>query len=53
MAQCGQVPELKSRLPGNPAHSDRCWLTPEQKQRLRVVDGQFGLAAPSTEVVGG
>jgi hypothetical protein len=40
------VPALESRIPDVPDHADRCWLTPEQKRKLRVVDGQIGLAAP-------
>jgi peptide/nickel transport system ATP-binding protein/oligopeptide transport system ATP-binding protein len=43
--RCRDVPELLGR--GSEAdHFDRCWLEPEQKQRLRVVDGQIGLRAP-------
>jgi peptide/nickel transport system ATP-binding protein/oligopeptide transport system ATP-binding protein len=44
--KCDQVPALESRIQDAPGHADRCWLTPEQKRELRVVDGQVGLAAP-------
>jgi peptide/nickel transport system ATP-binding protein len=44
--KCKEVPGLEARLPENPAHRDRCWLTPEQKQTLRVVEGRIGLEAP-------
>jgi len=36
--KCTQVPALEQRLP-EPGHQDRCWLAPEDKKRLRVVDG--------------
>ncbi|MHA3024087.1 ABC transporter ATP-binding protein [Mycobacterium sp. BMJ-28] len=29
-----------------PLHRDRCWLSPEQKSTLRVVDGRIGLRKP-------
>jgi oligopeptide/dipeptide ABC transporter ATP-binding protein len=44
--KCDEVPALVSRIPDAPNHSDRCWLTPEEKRERRVVDGQVGLAAP-------
>ncbi|MCW2967702.1 MAG: oligopeptide/dipeptide transporter, ATPase subunit [Solirubrobacteraceae bacterium] len=41
--KCKEVPALEQRI-AEPGHDDRCWLTPEQKQRLRVVEGdQIGL----------
>jgi peptide/nickel transport system ATP-binding protein len=43
--KCDQVPPLESRVEGEPGHSDRCWLTPEEKRARRMVDGQIGLAA--------
>jgi len=46
-AQCSQVPELISRVPDAPGHTDRCWLEPERKRSLRNVEGGIGLAAPS------
>ncbi len=44
--RCGEVPELAAHLPNAPDHLDRCWLSPEQKRKLRVVGDQIGLAAP-------
>jgi peptide/nickel transport system ATP-binding protein/oligopeptide transport system ATP-binding protein len=43
--KCEEKPELEQRG-GDPGHLDRCWLEPEAKKRLRVVEGQIGLAAP-------
>jgi oligopeptide/dipeptide ABC transporter ATP-binding protein len=45
-AKCAEVPGLEARLPDDPDHRDRCWLTPEQKKRLREVEGRIGLEAP-------
>ena len=44
--KCKEVPGLEAHLPGDPNHRDRCWLTPEQKQTLRVVEGRIGLEEP-------
>ena len=44
--RCDEVPPLEARRTDAPEHADRCWLTPEQKRESRLVDGQFGLAAP-------
>ena len=44
--RCGEVPELAAHLPNAPDHLDRCWLSPEQKRKLRMVGDQIGLAAP-------
>ena len=44
--KCKEVPGLEARMPGEAAHRDRCWLTPEQKQKLREVEGRIGLEAP-------
>ena len=50
-SKCIEVPPLAARLEGKPEHSDRCWLTPEQKKELREVrPGEIGLAAKSTGV---
>jgi peptide/nickel transport system ATP-binding protein/oligopeptide transport system ATP-binding protein len=46
-ARCIELPGLDSRLDDAPMHGDRCWLTPEQKRQLRVVDGRIGLQAQS------
>jgi peptide/nickel transport system ATP-binding protein/oligopeptide transport system ATP-binding protein len=46
-AKCTQVPALEARLAEEPAHRDRCWLTPEQKRAKREVEGQIGLEAPA------
>jgi peptide/nickel transport system ATP-binding protein/oligopeptide transport system ATP-binding protein len=44
--KCDEVPTLDARIADAPGHADRCWLTPEEKRERRLVDGQFGLAAP-------
>jgi peptide/nickel transport system ATP-binding protein/oligopeptide transport system ATP-binding protein len=44
--KCSEVPGLEARLPADPNHRDRCWLTPEQKKKLREVEGRIGLEAP-------
>ena len=50
-AKCVEVPPLEARVEGSSEHSDRCWLTPEQKKQLREVrPGEIGLAAKSTGV---
>jgi peptide/nickel transport system ATP-binding protein len=46
--RCAEVPELIARLADAPDHLDRCWLEPERKRKLRVVDDQIGLAAEGT-----
>jgi peptide/nickel transport system ATP-binding protein/oligopeptide transport system ATP-binding protein len=43
--KCSEVPGLEPRLPDQPRHCDRCWLGPEQKRALRVVEGRIGLQA--------
>jgi oligopeptide/dipeptide ABC transporter ATP-binding protein len=45
--RCFQPPPLEPRAAG---HRDRCWLDPEDKRRLRMVDGQIGLAAEGTVI---
>ena len=41
-----KVPELASRLPGEPEHRDRCWLSVEEKRsRREVAEGEIGLGA--------
>jgi len=45
--KCKQTPGLDPRA-GVPGHLDRCWLPPEKKRTLRVVQGdQIGLEAPA------
>jgi peptide/nickel transport system ATP-binding protein len=44
--KCSEVPGLESRLADDPNHRDRCWLTPEQKKKLREVEGRIGLEEP-------
>ena len=44
--KCKEVPGLEVRLPEDPNHRDRCWLTPGQKRKLRDVEGRIGLEAP-------
>ncbi len=45
--RCTQMPALEARTEAAPEHLDRCWLTPEQKQELREVNGRIGLEAPA------
>src|SRR5688500_12284384 len=43
-ARCTEVPALEVRG-AEPGHEDRCWLDPEEKRALRVVEGdRIGLA---------
>jgi oligopeptide/dipeptide ABC transporter ATP-binding protein len=44
--KCSQVPGLDARLSADPKHLDRCWLDPQQKQTLRVIEGRIGLEEP-------
>ncbi|HWE14204.1 MAG TPA: ABC transporter ATP-binding protein [Solirubrobacteraceae bacterium] len=44
--RCTEVPALEKRNPDNASSLDRCFLTPEQKRRLRQVGDQIGLASP-------
>jgi oligopeptide/dipeptide ABC transporter ATP-binding protein len=45
--KCKQTPSLDPRS-GTPGHLDRCWLSPEQKRTLRVIQGdQIGLEVPA------
>jgi oligopeptide/dipeptide ABC transporter ATP-binding protein len=48
--KCTEVPPLEARVSSTPGHLDRCWLEPERKRKLRVVDGRIGLA-PEEKVV--
>jgi len=50
-SKCSEVPPLEARLEGNADHTDRCWLTPEQKKELREVrPGEIGLPDKQTGV---
>jgi oligopeptide/dipeptide ABC transporter ATP-binding protein len=43
---CGEVPPLEVRVGEN--HADRCWLPPDRKRTLRVVEGdRIGLEVPA------
>jgi peptide/nickel transport system ATP-binding protein len=45
--KCKQTPPLDPRS-GTPGHLDRCWLSPEKKRTLRVIQGdQIGLEVPA------
>jgi peptide/nickel transport system ATP-binding protein len=44
-AECPRVPPLEPRIPGEPGHRDRCWLTVDEKRKRReVAPGEIGLA---------
>ena len=44
--KCSEMPPLTQRVE-DAGHADRCWLEPERKKALRVVEsGEFGLEAP-------
>jgi oligopeptide/dipeptide ABC transporter ATP-binding protein len=45
-AQCTQIPMLEARDPAAPLHTDRCWLSLEDKRAKReIAAGQIGLEA--------
>jgi oligopeptide/dipeptide ABC transporter ATP-binding protein len=44
--RCTEVPPLEARA-GYGDHLDRCWLSPEQKRTLRIVEEEIGLEAPA------
>ena len=44
LAHCLELPPLERRV-DDQGHSDRCWLTPEQKRERRMVEGRIGLEA--------
>jgi peptide/nickel transport system ATP-binding protein len=48
--RCTEVPDLAARNPAAPRQLDRCFLTPEQKRKLRQVGDQIGLASPETVI---
>jgi oligopeptide/dipeptide ABC transporter ATP-binding protein len=46
-AKCTEHPGLEPRV-GDGGHTDRCWLPPEKKKVVRVVEsGEIGLEAPA------
>jgi oligopeptide/dipeptide ABC transporter ATP-binding protein len=45
--RCTQVPPLEARVADQQGHCDRCWLDPERKRTLRMVEGRIGLEAPA------
>jgi oligopeptide/dipeptide ABC transporter ATP-binding protein len=45
--RCSELPGLEPRLADAPSHLDRCWLQPERKRELRLVEGEIGLEAPA------
>jgi peptide/nickel transport system ATP-binding protein len=45
--QCTEVPPLEARMPSAAGHRDRCWLDPETKREVRVIEGRIGLEAPA------
>jgi len=48
-AKCVEHPDLEQRG-GDGGHSDRCWLSPEKKKDVRVLEtGEIGLEAPKQE----
>ena len=48
--RCTHTPPLETRVPGQTGHSDRCWLSGEDKRRLRQVGQQIGLEAKGAVV---
>ena len=49
--KCSELPALEKRLPKAPAHLDRCWLDPNDKKKLREIEGgRIGLEAPEVAV---
>jgi peptide/nickel transport system ATP-binding protein len=43
-AECSKVPPLEARIPGEPGHQDRCWLTVDEKrERRETAPGEIGL----------
>ena len=46
--QCKRDAGARGPRSGEPGHLDRCWLSPEQKRTLRVIEGdQIGLEVPA------
>jgi peptide/nickel transport system ATP-binding protein len=48
-AECTKVPPLEARIPGQPDHRDRCWLSLDDKRAKReVIPGEIGLPDKET-----
>jgi peptide/nickel transport system ATP-binding protein len=48
-AECTKVPPLEARIPGQPDHRDRCWLSVDDKRAKReVIPGEIGLPDKET-----
>ena len=45
--KCAELPDLEERLPAAHGHADRCWLDPQDKRKLREVEGRIGLEVPA------
>jgi oligopeptide/dipeptide ABC transporter ATP-binding protein len=45
--KCTELPDLEERLAGEDGHADRCWLDPQDKRKLREVEGRIGLEVPA------
>jgi peptide/nickel transport system ATP-binding protein/oligopeptide transport system ATP-binding protein len=45
--KCTEQPDLEERLPASGGHADRCWLDPQDKPKLREVEGRIGLEVPA------
>jgi peptide/nickel transport system ATP-binding protein len=45
--KCTEPPALEERLRIAGGHTDRCWLEPADKKRLREVEGRIGLEVPA------
>ncbi len=46
-AKCTEIPSLESHRPDRPESLDRCFLSVDDKRRLRVVGDRIGLASPA------
>jgi peptide/nickel transport system ATP-binding protein len=47
-SKCTEVPALENRSPESSDSKDRCFLSAEDKKRLRTVGDRIGLAAPES-----
>jgi oligopeptide/dipeptide ABC transporter ATP-binding protein len=50
--KCTELPGLEERLVGANGHADRCWLDPQDKRKLREVEGRIGLEVPEVVTQG-